>query len=652
MKCQCFMLQGFLGYALLICCLPFFGLMAQPIKQNSSALASLTDDSLKVIACYQYGEQFEMNQPDSARFYYQMGKNIARKIKYTRGEAIYAGYAIVLLNNEGKYSEALKLTQEALQIFESGVGTQRDLAVGLINIANEWQYLGDLEAASRYYLKAAEVVAKIKDPKLQRICYNNLASLYIELKAYGKTITYASMALSIAEKMKDDYARASSMINLATGKTEEKQYSESLILYDTVQNIGKRLNDPILEMDALNGKGEVYARKKNGDSALYFFKKLLESSLKNKFSPYIMLARSGLGNAYWQLGRLQEGLQQLLQAITLADSMGALLEKKNYLLTVADMQEALGDTGLALAYRKAYEKTADSLLSQSRQRDILLAEARYQSTQRKQQLTVQEALLKKRWWQLILLLSALIGILIIGWLTYRNITQKRLLQKQEIEDLEKEKMLLASQSILRGQEAERSRFARDLHDGLGGMLSGIKLSLSAMKGNMILTENYAQLFASTLDKLDETMGEMRRVAHSMMPEALIRLGLGEAIQDFCSGIQATGKLNISFQLVGNSQRLPADTEIVIYRIVQELLNNIMKHAEATQVLVQISMLPPLLSLTVEDNGLGFDQTNPASDAGAGLSNVRSRVEYLKGKIDIQSSKGMGTSVFIEIPVER
>jgi signal transduction histidine kinase len=173
-----------------------------------------------------------------------------------------------------------------------------------------------------------------------------------------------------------------------------------------------------------------------------------------------------------------------------------------------------------------------------------------------------------------------------------------------------------------------------------------------MKGNMILTENYAQLFASTLDKLDETMGEMRRVAHSMMPEALIRLGLGEAIQDFCSGIQATGKLNISFQLVGNSQRLPADTEIVIYRIVQELLNNIMKHAEATQVLVQISMLPPLLSLTVEDNGLGFDQTNPASDAGAGLSNVRSRVEYLKGKIDIQSSEGMGTSVFIEIPVER
>ncbi len=651
MKCQCFMLQGFLGYALLICCLPFFGLIAQPIKQNSSALASLTDDSLKVMACYQYGEQFELSHPDSARIYYQMGRTIARKIKYARGEATYAGYAIVLLNNEGKYKEALKLTQEALQIFESGVGTPRDLAVGLINIANEWQYLGDLEAASRYYLKAADQVAKIKDPSLQRICYNNLASLYIELKAFGKTITYASMALSLAEKMKDDYARASSMINLATGKTEKGRYSESLILYDSVKKIGQRTSNPILEMDALNGKGEVYARKKNGDSSLYFFKQLLESSLKNEFSPYTMLARSGLGNAYWQLGRQQEGLQQILQAITLADSMGALLEKKNYLLTIAEMQEVLGKTDLALTYRKAYESTADSLLSQSRQRDILLEEARYQSTQREQQLTVQEALLKKRRWQLILLLSALVGVLLFGWLVYRNITQKRLLQKQEIEDLEKEKMLLASQALLRGQEAERSRLARDLHDGLGGMLSGIKLSLSAMKGNMILTENYAQLFASTLDKLDETMGEMRRVAHSMMPEALIRLGLGEAIHDFCNGIQATGKLNISFQMVGNNQRLPADTEIVIYRIVQELMNNIMKHAKATQVLVQISMLPPLCTVTVEDNGLGFDQSKPSADTGAGLSNVRSRVDYLKGKIDIQTSAGMGTSVFIEIPVE-
>jgi signal transduction histidine kinase len=645
------MLQGFLGYALLICCLPFFGLIAQPIKQNSSALASLTDDSLKVMACYQYGEQFELSHPDSARIYYQMGRTIARKIKYARGEATYAGYAIVLLNNEGKYKEALKLTQEALQIFESGVGTPRDLAVGLINIANEWQYLGDLEAASRYYLKAADQVAKIKDPSLQRICYNNLASLYIELKAFGKTITYASMALSLAEKMKDDYARASSMINLATGKTEKGRYSESLILYDSVKKIGQRTSNPILEMDALNGKGEVYARKKNGDSSLYFFKQLLESSLKNEFSPYTMLARSGLGNAYWQLGRQQEGLQQILQAITLADSMGALLEKKNYLLTIAEMQEVLGKTDLALTYRKAYESTADSLLSQNRQRDILLEEARYQSTQREQQLTVQEALLKKRRWQLILLLSALVGVLLFGWLVYRNITQKRLLQKQEIEDLEKEKMLLASQALLRGQEAERSRLARDLHDGLGGMLSGIKLSLSAMKGNMILTENYAQLFASTLDKLDETMGEMRRVAHSMMPEALIRLGLGEAIHDFCNGIQATGKLNISFQMVGNNQRLPADTEIVIYRIVQELMNNIMKHAKATQVLVQISMLPPLCTVTVEDNGLGFDQSKPSADTGAGLSNVRSRVDYLKGKIDIQTSVGMGTSVFIEIPVE-
>jgi len=204
--------------------------------------------------------------------------------------------------------------------------------------------------------------------------------------------------------------------------------------------------------------------------------------------------------------------------------------------------------------------------------------------------------------------------------------------------------------LLKGQEEERSRMARDLHDGLGGMLSGVKLSLGAMKGNIILSEENGNLFSRVLDQLDHSINEMRRVAHNMMPEALVKLGLQQAIQDYCDGLAESITTKFKVQIHGLEKRMEESTEIVIYRIVQELLNNIVKHANATEVLVQLMRHDANLTITIEDNGNGFD-VGSSENKGSGLGNVRSRVDYLKGQMDIQSHPGKGTSIHIDFIIQ-
>jgi signal transduction histidine kinase len=213
---------------------------------------------------------------------------------------------------------------------------------------------------------------------------------------------------------------------------------------------------------------------------------------------------------------------------------------------------------------------------------------------------------------------------------------------------EKEKEVLTLESLLQGQEIERARMAKDLHDGLGGMLSGIKLNLSSMKGNVIIQEKDVNLFTKSIDQLDNAIAEMRRVAHNMMPEALLKFGLTEAVQDYCDGINESNTVKIKFTNIGLTTPLEKSIEVILYRILQELTNNAIKHASASTIIVQLSKNENILNLTVEDDGKGFDTKQLANIKGTGLLNVQSRVDYLKGNLSIESEKGKGTTVNIDV----
>ena len=199
-------------------------------------------------------------------------------------------------------------------------------------------------------------------------------------------------------------------------------------------------------------------------------------------------------------------------------------------------------------------------------------------------------------------------------------------------------------------ETERNRVARDLHDGLGGMLSGIKLTLNSMTGTMLVPDNNTSIFHKAIAQVDNAIKEMRHVAHSMMPEALLKFGLSEAIQDFCDGINENDGVKMKFTKIGMDKTMEKSTELVVYRIVQELSNNAIKHAVAKNIFIQLNTHPKGITITVEDDGKGFDADLIDKNKSTGLQNVQSRIDYLKGSWDIQSAAGTGTSVNIEIPV--
>jgi signal transduction histidine kinase len=239
----------------------------------------------------------------------------------------------------------------------------------------------------------------------------------------------------------------------------------------------------------------------------------------------------------------------------------------------------------------------------------------------------------------------------ISLLLYRNYRQKQKLQQQRINELETEKQLTATEAVLKGEEQERTRLAKDLHDGLGGMMSGIKYSFLTMKRNLIMTPENQQAFERSMDMLDSSIREMRRVAHNMMPEALLKFGLDTALKDLCNDINQTGALHINYQSIGMEDSVIDQTvSITIYRIVQELINNAMKHAAATNSIVQLSKTGNKLAITVEDDGKGFDTACLHMAKGIGWTNIMNRVEFLKGKLDINSKIGKGTSVLIELNV--
>ena len=166
-----------------------------------------------------------------------------------------------------------------------------------------------------------------------------------------------------------------------------------------------------------------------------------------------------------------------------------------------------------------------------------------------------------------------------------------------------------------------------------------------------MTPDNAQAFERSMDMLDSSIKEMRRVAHNMMPEALVKFGLETALKDFCNDINQSGALQINYQSIGmENAKVEQTTAVTIYRIVQELINNTMKHASAKTAIVQLSKVGNEISVTVEDDGIGFNPVILQGTKGIGWSNIQSRVEYLKGKLDVQSEPGKGTSVHIELSI--
>ncbi len=210
--------------------------------------------------------------------------------------------------------------------------------------------------------------------------------------------------------------------------------------------------------------------------------------------------------------------------------------------------------------------------------------------------------------------------------------EKRLLQKQ------------AYASVVNAAEDERKRIAMELHDGLGQLLSAARLNVSVLED--VAGENDKEVVENAESLIDQAITDLRNISHNLMPSALIRLGLVAALNDMAAKINSGRQLNVEVKTQGIDGRLPETFEIALYRVVQEAVNNIIKHAGATLINISLSKTDETLDLVIADNGKGMPENAEKNSKGIGWEDIKSRVSLFNGSMMLYSEPGAGTRINI------
>ena len=544
---------------------------------------------------------------------------------------------------------------------------ERSKMMAYNNLGGIYNFNGDFQNSLSYRLKSMEIVEKLmpKNYNNRAIIYLNIASDYRQLKIPSKGIEYlnktAGFFQNLSGRLKMEfyfeyYENYISTDNSAKAISILDSIQQGLSVFDLSDF---QQSDYSLMLSKLRGNYALN-KQQNPDEALKQFTTSLQFARKLESKSEVNESIYNIGLAYLQKKSFPEAIRYLQEAY---DSSVSQSLKNQSLKISGSLAEAFTSTGqpakAAIYLKKALDLQLE-IYDENKTGELNFLEAKYQNEKKEKEITslrlsnAEKELVVTKRNRLIITGSILAAaLLLILGLLYRSNRQKRLiaekdkkLQQEQILFLERQQQVVSLQSMINGQETERTRIAKDLHDGLSGMFSTVKMYFSTLQHEKEeLKQHYT--FTKSIELIDNAAEEIRRIAHNMMPEVLMKLGLVHAIQDMCSNISAGKLLQVQLQSYGMEKRLNASTEIMLYRIIQELLTNIMKHAQASSAIVQFNRSAQRLIVTVEDNGKGFSLMENDNRNHAGLDTIKSRVDYLNGNITIDSQREIGTTVVME-----
>ncbi|MDX1956320.1 MAG: tetratricopeptide repeat protein [Chitinophagaceae bacterium] len=611
-------------------------------------LPAAREDTNKVILYINIGQQYEGNDPETAKAYYRKSRDLSQKIGYKLGEIRFITNYTFVLNMQGRFDSSIQLNLRSVELARQ-INNTEYLAKCLFNTGTAYQYAGMYDSAIVQYEEGKKVFALLKNEMLEARSKDILQILYMELHRYDKAIELGESAIAYFRNTNDKYTLALSLSNTGLSYVNIGKLDKAVSYFRESLALGKEIGDLQIETTSMLNLGDCLIQTNKYNELQPYFKRALELSQKMGARESEAIANRGLAIYYLWKNDLPLAKKHMDQAIEITAHSGQRVQHRRNLETLSNVLFAMHRVQEAEEALRTSTILGDSLNGELIQQTTLQLEKKYESERKDNQIRLQQASIRQKTTLNYMLIGGAVALLLISFLLYLNYRHKQRLQVQRIQELETEKQLMATEAVLKGEEQERSRLAKDLHDGLGGMLSGIKYSLNTMKGNQIMTPENQQAFERSMDMLDSSIKEMRRVAHNMMPEALLKFGLDTALRDFCNDINQSGALSVTYQSFGmEGVQWEQSTAITIYRIVQELLNNTMKHAAARTAIVQVGHTAEGTSITVEDDGKGFDPLILKGARGIGWTNIQSRISYLKGRWDVQSEPGKGTSIHIEI----
>lgn len=561
---------------------------------------------------------------DTALVHYYKALDIRKKLKQDiKVAGIYTNIATIL-NRQSRFEEALEINFKSLKLFEKA-GDEAKQAITMGNIGSIYYDLEQNGSAEKFFLKALALARKSKQTVIEGNLLSNLGGIWFEKGVKNDIIVDATKmdsALSYFLQSEAVLLQANAVYNLS-------------YVYNNI--------------------GRIYIQKTDYAKARSFY----EKSLANR---QMLEDAYGMGLSYLNLAQVEslthnntKNIEYLNKAVEIFLKLRNYLNLKQAYGRLAEAYELKQDYPASLKYYQLYANYRDTIYSEDNAKQLAEMQTKYEVEKKDLELAKNKAELEARERQAfikniiigtIVLLAILITI--VGLLFYRK---KQVEQQARLDQEISAQKEIRTKAILEAEEKERRRIAQDLHDGVGQLLSAAKLNLSNLDAKLPAKDSEQETaMHNALSLLDDSVKEVRAVSHNMMPNTLIKLGLASAVREFITKLGNAPTLKVDLEIVGMDNRLDNQVESVLYRVIQEIVNNIIKHAKASQISMQLVRHETELNVMIEDNGVGFDASNIDEFDGLGLKGIKTRIELLDGSVHFDSTPGRGTTVIIDIPV--
>lgn len=607
-----------------------------------NALARSKEDTFKVWTMVRLGDLYLNHYADSSDYYAKAFGALSEKLNFPLGRAYSLSMQAFVLSNHLRKYEAIALDLEAIEILKK-TNRRGKLANLYNNTAMIYSATSDFSESLDLYLKAEAIYEQLNDSSSLAFIYGNLATIYLDLMENQPAYQYSLKSVLLCRYLHQTQGLGAGLIDLASSLVNLQRFDTALVVcndacdystrYQGIEISGKAL---ALINSAYIGMGKFDLLKVNSNVMIAGARKVADSET-------LCSGLAGLVTYYFHEKKYTLAAHYAGESIEVAERDSLVLSLRDAYGAAARVEMAKGNVSGFDHYNDLRDSIDEKVRSDKIVRNTQELEAKYSLGKKQAEIDslnkekkIQQLTLRQRNTINWVLAGVVFVSVLIGLLYNRSYRQQ--------------KQLVAAQAVLQGQVEERTRLAKDLHDGLGSILSSAKYSFNHMKQNLIISPENAAAFEKSMDMLDKSIAELRRVAHNMMPETLMKFGLDTALKDFCSSVDQSGAVKLTYQSFGlENSTIPDVTSAAVYRIIQELVNNILKHADATSALVQLIRKDDTLSITVEDDGKGFDRKVLETGGGIGYTSLQNRVTYLKGSIDLQTSPGKGTAVHIVLP---
>lgn len=627
------------------------GLKANHTTDSLVRRLSIVEDTNKVKLLCDLCWEFRFVSADSAFMFGSQALELAEEINYPKGKAQSYNDLGIIYIDRGNFSKALDFFDKSMEIRQ-----QLEDTAGMASLYNKigiiYQKQGNLKLALENQISALKIYEILQQDLWIGYCLNNIAIVHQNLGNLEKSLEYHLKALEYRKKMNDTYGEGGSLGNIGNVYFKMGDTIAALEYYERSLVILREIKDDESVSVQLSNMGNIYSAWGENDKALRLINESLQLREKLGDQKGISSALVKLGEVYTNQGKYKLASQSLYKALSIAKKIDVVEEEMIAYITLAKMHALQHQLDSAFLHTNNYIAAKDSLYEKRLEQQIVDAQEKYEAENRQKEIELlkkenelTEIGLKQRKTEIGLLIFLIISLVGAGIFIFYRRRQMQIAALNEAAIRHSEMQL---KSVIEGQEDERRRIARELHDGVGQKLSGIKLNWETVSDSFKTSSKINQLEKMS-HMLDDAVAEVRTISHQMMPKELEQFGLVPAVRSILQFSFGNTSIQYNFEEVGMDKRLPQDIELGLFRILQELIGNISKHANATEVSIQLVRRSQQMMMMVEDNGIGFDFENIKS-SGIGLMNIESRVEAISGVLNYETEKGKGTLVTIRIPL--